>query len=333
MNKLAIVCIIVLTTILAAIAPSCAEAVFELSNLTISPQEVETGQSATISVDITNTGAEGTCPVILKIDGVQTDIQNVTVGPGATQQASFTVTREDVGSYTVEINGLAATLKVLKSAEFKTVHIDYGNPELYLASGTQSSLNEKYSNEIGTQIRIENNDMKGVAEIFRWKQGYFRTYSAGGKLVGKTTINQIMEEKALSGCHDHGLVLVSVFRKYGFPAIMVDTAGIQWAWDYSKGEQEGFMGHVFVEVYVNNNWILINSTSGEYVENYDPCNPVIPMTSSDEGKGYFALLKGLDPEDYGITSIQQLKEHLKAFAKGVKPVDMYFPQYEIRRLP
>lgn len=121
MNNLAIVCIIVLITILAAIAPSCAEAALELSNLTIIPQEIESRQSATISVDITNTGgAEGTCPVVLKIDSVQTDVQNVTVGPGATQQASFTVTREEAGSYTVEINGLAATLKVLKPAEFKT---------------------------------------------------------------------------------------------------------------------------------------------------------------------------------------------------------------------
>lgn len=217
--------------------------------------------------------------------------------------------------------------------ETATFRIDYSSPELYLASGNQSTLNKKYSDEISTQIKIESNNIKGVAEIFRWKQDYFRTYSAGGKLVGKITVNQIMEEKALSGCHDHGLVLVSVFRNYGFPAIMVDTAGIQWAWDYSTEEQEGFAGHVFVEVYVNNNWILINSTSGEYVENYNPSNSVIPITSPDEDKGYFVLFKGLDPEEYGITSIQQLTEHLKAFAQGVKSVDMHFPEYEITRFP
>lgn len=213
-----------------------------------------------------------------------------------------------------------------------SIHIDYDNPELYLKSGTQSSLNERYSNEIGTQLSIENNNMKAVAEIFLWKHDYFRTYSAGGKLVGKTTVNQIMEEKMLSGCHDHGLVLVSVFRKYGFPAIMVDTAGIQWALDYSTGERGSFTGHVFVEVYVDNNWILVNSTSGEYVENYDPSNPVIPMTNPDEDKGYFALLKGLDPEGYGITSIQQLKEHMAVFAAGVKSENIHFPKYEVKKL-
>jgi len=119
-NKLAIGCIIVLTALLLAVAPSCANAVFEISNLTISPQEVESGQSATISVDITNAGGtEGTYPVILKIDGVQIDEQNVTVGPATTQQASFTIAKEETGSYTVGVSGLTATLKVLKPAEFK----------------------------------------------------------------------------------------------------------------------------------------------------------------------------------------------------------------------
>ena len=80
-NKLAIVCIIVLTTVLATIALGCAEPVLEVSNLTVSPQEVESRQSVTVSVNITNTGeAEGTYPVVLKISGVQIDEQNVTVG-------------------------------------------------------------------------------------------------------------------------------------------------------------------------------------------------------------------------------------------------------------
>ncbi len=114
---------------------------------------------------------------------------------------------------------------------------------------------------------------------------------------------------------------------------MVDAAGIQWAWDYSEGKREDFMGHVFVEVYVNGNWILINSTSGEYVENYDPCNSVIPMTSSDESKGYFALFKGLDPAEYGIKSNEQLKEHLKVFTNRVKSIEIYFPRYDINKLP
>ena len=123
MKRLAILCIIVLTALLLVIAPSCAEAIFEPSNLTVSPQKVEPGKSATISVDISNTGgAEGTYLVILKIDGVQVDDQNVTVAPEATETVSFTIAKEEPGSYTIDVNGLTATLTVLKAlkpAEFK----------------------------------------------------------------------------------------------------------------------------------------------------------------------------------------------------------------------
>ena len=54
MNKLAIVYILVLTDILPMIASGSAKAEFEFSNLAVSPQEVECGQSAIVSVDISN---------------------------------------------------------------------------------------------------------------------------------------------------------------------------------------------------------------------------------------------------------------------------------------
>ncbi|MFC1966339.1 alpha/beta hydrolase fold domain-containing protein [Chloroflexota bacterium] len=120
MNKVAIICILVFTTILSSITSGCAEAIFEVANLTIDSQEVESGQSATVSVEIANNGgAEGSYPVILKIDGIQVDEKNVTVGPEATQQVTFTVTREESGSCNVDVNGLTAILRVLKPAEFK----------------------------------------------------------------------------------------------------------------------------------------------------------------------------------------------------------------------
>ena len=78
MNKLAIVGLIVLATIFPTMASGCGEAIFEVSNLTVSPQKVESGQTARISVDITNTGgAEGNYTVILKIDGFKRTTQKI----------------------------------------------------------------------------------------------------------------------------------------------------------------------------------------------------------------------------------------------------------------
>ena len=218
---------------------------------------------------------------------------------------------------------------------FHDIHgnkIDYSNPALYLKTGNQSELEEQYIKEISNQLNIISKDIKNIGVIFKWKQNHFKTYSAGGKFIGKITVNQIMEENALSGCHDHGLILVSVLRKYEFPAIMVDAAGIQWALDFAEGKQNGFKGHIFIEVYVKDRWILIDSTSGEYIENYNPLNSVIPLTDQGEGKGYFALFKGLDPEDYGINSNKQLTEYLKQFAGKIESIELTFPLYTIKRL-
>jgi hypothetical protein len=119
-NKLAILSTIVTTVLLLVITPACAKAVFEYSNLSVSAQEVESGRSVTVSLDITNTGqAEGICPVLLKIDGVQVDEQKITVAPGNTQSASFQVTGKESGSHTIDVNGLTTTFKVLKAADFK----------------------------------------------------------------------------------------------------------------------------------------------------------------------------------------------------------------------
>jgi hypothetical protein len=211
--------------------------------------------------------------------------------------------------------------------------IDYSNPKSFLAPGTQSSLSEQYAIDIFKQIKIGSNEMENIGAIFKWKQGYFKASAAGGKLIGKVTVNQLVETKALSGCHDHGLVLVTLFRNYKFPAIMVDATGIQWAMDYATGKETGFKGHIFVEVYVNDKWILINSTNGQYIENYDPCNPVIAMPDSADSKGYYVLFKGVDPAGYGISSNEQLTGNMKSFAAKVNSTDMSFPQYSIKKLP
>lgn len=147
-NKLSIRFLIIVIISLLPILQSCAEAKFELSNLTISPQEVETGQSAIISVDIANTGgAEGTYAVILKIDGAQSDEKNVTVRAGATTQATFNITKEQEGSYSIDINGLTAILNVVKPpkpAEFVTSNLTI-NPDEF-TSGSKTTIQVTVTN-------------------------------------------------------------------------------------------------------------------------------------------------------------------------------------------
>jgi hypothetical protein len=210
--------------------------------------------------------------------------------------------------------------------------IDYSNPELFLKPGNQSMINNQNASIIQNQIYSVSHDMAGISAVYSWKDHTFKNYAAGGIYVGKRTVDKLIESRQLSGCHDHGLLLSSVLRKYGFPSIMVDATGIQWAYDYAKTKSGGFSGHIFVETYLNGRWILINSTSGEYIYEYNPANPVIPMKSPVENRGYYTLFKGFDPEDYGITDIDKLNGYMKSFAEKITDDSLVMPNYKIDRL-
>ena len=88
-------------------------AAFTVSALTISPATVEIGETVTIKVMVTNTGGlKGTYQATLKIDGVEVEIEEVTLAGGASQQVTFTTSKDAAGSYSVSIANLSGTFTV-----------------------------------------------------------------------------------------------------------------------------------------------------------------------------------------------------------------------------
>jgi len=92
---------------------------FEIGSLSLPPEVIE-GEAIEIKADIKNTGeVEGTCPVILKVDGVEVGTKDVIVAAGESKTVSFQLTRDKPGAYTIDLEGLTGALRVLKPAEFK----------------------------------------------------------------------------------------------------------------------------------------------------------------------------------------------------------------------
>jgi len=89
-------------------------AAFSLSNLSIQPTGVEPAEAVTVTVSVANTGAvEGTCGLVLKVDGVQEASEDITVAAGASQSVSFTISREAPGNHTVNVSGLEGSFTVV----------------------------------------------------------------------------------------------------------------------------------------------------------------------------------------------------------------------------
>jgi len=100
--------------IMAQLPPSPPPAEFVLSNLNITPTEVKPGKEVTISVEVTNIGGrEGRRTVSLLVNQVLEQTKQITLAPGQTEVVTFTVTRDEPGSYTVEVNGLTKGFTVV----------------------------------------------------------------------------------------------------------------------------------------------------------------------------------------------------------------------------
>jgi len=95
-------------------SPYTSRPIFSVSNLTISPNLVKAGQPITIGALVTNSGNEvGKYSLILRINGVVEGITELTLQPGASQAASFTVVKDTGGDYYAEVDGLGGSFTVV----------------------------------------------------------------------------------------------------------------------------------------------------------------------------------------------------------------------------
>ena len=83
------------------------------SGLTVSPSEVKPGEEVTITIEVANDGdIEGYYTLNLLIDESMEDTRKVTLAANTTETFIFTVSREDMGTYLVDANGLTSSFTV-----------------------------------------------------------------------------------------------------------------------------------------------------------------------------------------------------------------------------
>lgn len=112
--------LLVLTLIVPLACKAPAE--FELISLDIEPPEVVVGERVTITAQVRNIGgSEGTYTAMLTVDGVDgvdIEIRDITLAPEARGTVPFSLMKDTLGTYSVRVDGLSGTFRVLKPAEF-----------------------------------------------------------------------------------------------------------------------------------------------------------------------------------------------------------------------
>jgi hypothetical protein len=212
--------------------------------------------------------------------------------------------------------------------------VDYGHPERYMAQGQQTHICDP---SVIDSLRGKEQGIGHLGQIYFWIKGNFTTWSAGGSTIGQVTVDQLLTQRRLAGCHDWGLVFAAAARELGYPAVMVDTVSITWAGQLQAGQKGPYVGHVFVEVFVNEKWVLVDSTNNWYVETgYDPTNPVIPLRMGNDGTGpgtygLYVMRKGVDTWGYGIQSNAELQHLMEDTARQLKIDGLVYPGYVFQR--
>jgi hypothetical protein len=89
---------------------------FAFSDLSVVPSVVEPAEQVTITAVVTNTGdREGSCTVVLKINGAEEARKEVDVAVGKSETVTFTVGRDVEGSYFVNIDSEIGRFMVIAS--------------------------------------------------------------------------------------------------------------------------------------------------------------------------------------------------------------------------
>ncbi|MFC1929046.1 CARDB domain-containing protein [Chloroflexota bacterium] len=98
-------------TVLPTVLPTPAS--FEVSSLTISPDEVDVGEKVDISVAVTNVGGSaGNYEVILNINTNIIDTKEIPLTGGTSEEVTFSTTADTPGKNIIEINGLLGSFTV-----------------------------------------------------------------------------------------------------------------------------------------------------------------------------------------------------------------------------
>ena len=141
----------VLILLVGFLTPACGpKPLFEVTSLTTSPDEAAPGQEVMVSATVENVGpGEGIYSATLTVDGEIVGTEAVSLAPGSKQTITFMLVKDEVGTYSIEIDGLTATLEVVKPAEFQVSAL--GTTPAEIVAGEEFTIDADIRNVGGVE--------------------------------------------------------------------------------------------------------------------------------------------------------------------------------------
>jgi hypothetical protein len=184
--------------------------------------------------------------------------------------------------------------------------IDYSHPDAYLPLNSNFGDKDhimKVAATIGGKIPEEK-----LAAIYKWIHSHL-VYKQDTPYEWRD-FDRLVHDGNYGGCADYSVVFGALSRACGIPTVWVKTLDADWIRDHKMlGKESPWSGHVFLEIYIHDRWMLLDDTAMVLYEEYDPKMRILP------GNRY-AYDKGGDPFDVVLSSRWELwKKETRAWAR------------------
>ncbi len=167
--------------------------------------------------------------------------------------------------------------------------------ESMLTCGKQCQISPAIA-DVARSIR-DNDNIRTLQDAMRYVGENFVYDSWYNNDQFSQTAAALFEKKILGGCSDYALAELALFRALGIPARLVLTVDVDWIERYRRDGISIPIGHTFIEVVINREWILVDPTFFVVYQGYDPDDRWFP-------KRQMFLARTLDFWSIGLRSTE-----------------------------
>ena len=205
---------------------------------------------------------------------------------------------------------------LLSASEPTFDSINYSTPKSYLEIPTSLGNIDAILKQ-ADQLKGRN-DRATIRKVLEWMEGNLKCDPQ--KAYKWRNYDDVISESCYASCADQAIVCGVLLKGAGIPTVWVKTMDTSWIWEFKKGREPGtWSGHVFLEVYVDGRWALLDPGAKLLYENYWPKNRILPGNR-------FAYHKGVDPKEM-VLSLQwedwkdQTRQYFTKLDASLLPID------------
>jgi transglutaminase-like putative cysteine protease len=186
--------------------------------------------------------------------------------------------------------------------------VDYAKPEKYLelyeSMGTESRIRD-----VAVKLKAKTSQRTLVA-INDWIAKNLK-YDPSAAYAWRG-FDEAVDARCYGGCADYAVVFAALARACDIPTVFVKTLDVAWIFNYRQhGIEDSWSGHVFLEVYLDGQWRLLDPEACTLYDDYNTASRILP------GPRY-AYDKGSDPRALPLSTDwerwkQQTATHFSKF--------------------